>query len=508
MKRHVCIFVLGCVFTMLIVGCSFFDMFGTNKTTTTEEDDWNYPIPDNSNFRWRVVSSYLEFQGEEGKIITYSINGGSEIVYSAPFYVEDGDLIAGSYDGKAYAFPVYTSSSAVDITATISVSGESVRLAPSPKINEIDVTSISLSGPSGETIKYRLDGGAEVSKSIVSLTPPATGYKSHTLVVSAGDTSKIFLFKLYASSSAVTKIPCLLVDGGTDDWWQVGSSTRSYKLKGETTTTVVAYTTTGGDPTDPAAADRIVGTGEISFYLSQPTTLRVSAQTPGKSWSPIIAYEIQNVGSQPPEFWAYSGGAWIRVAGSTSLPYGTQIQVRGPYRAKGQIKLVLPGQAIPKPSEMDSVSEVDLPYVLTATSSAVIAARSRASGESWSTIVSLTLTVVGAPTTYDFAVSFNPAGQRPLYIKRLSTMSVTSSVAETIVDGEMRTSLSLKPGWYKIGAGSSSLGWLQDGIFRMTIGTITSPATIAGFQLDNEGHYQWFVSVKNDGTIVDSLVSL
>lgn len=87
-------------------------------------------------------------------------------------------------------------------------------------------------------------------------------------------------------------------------------------------------------------------------------------------------------------------------------------------------------------------------------------------------------------------------------------MSVTSSVAETIVDGEMRTSLSLKPGWYKIGAGSSSLGWLQDGIFRMTIGTITSPATIAGFQLDNEGHYQWFVSVKNDGTIVDSLVSL
>lgn len=500
------IFILG--MSSLMGGCDWFDIGGSSGT---DSDGWSYPIANNSSFKWRVVSSLLEFQGEAGKTIKYVRNTGSELTYATPFYVEEEDFIFGTYNGEEYSFAVYFSAGATDIVASIVANGETIRLAPSPKINEIDTTSISLSGPVGETIKYKLDSEDEKTGTTVSVTAPATGYKSHVLVVGAGDASKTFMFKLYASSATITKVPSLLVNGGTDDWWKVGSATRTYRLKGEGATTVVAYTTGGGDPTDASASSRVTGTGEINFSLSATTTIKVAAQTPGKSWSPITTYEVQNSGSQIPEFWAYSGGTWVRVAGDTTLPYGTQLQVRGVSGARGQIKLVGAGGSIPTATEMDSIPEVTLPYDMTATSSAVIAARARLSGESWSSIVSLRLTVSGGTpvaTTWPFAVSFSPIGGRPLYIKRLATMSTTSTVAETICDGVIQTSVNLKAGWYKVGAGSSAVGWLQDGIFRLTLGSITSPASLSGFSLDNENHYQWFVTIKNDGTIVSGLVAL
>lgn len=491
----------------LVTSC---DMFGP-VDGGTNSDGWGYPIPGNTNFKWKTTSSYLSFEGESGKVIMYARNGGSESTYVSPFYVEEGDFISGTYNGESYAFAVYFSEGASDIVASIAANGETVRLAPSPKVNEIDITSISLSGPAGETITYRLDGGTETTGTIVSVTAPATGYRSHVLIVGAGDASRTFMFKLYASSTTITKVPSLLVNGGTDDWWEVGSATRTYRLKGEGTTTVVAYTTGGGDPTDASASNRVTGTGEINFSLSATTTIRVAAQTPGKSWSPITTYDVQNSGSQIPEFWAYSGGTWVRVAGDVTLPYGTQLQVRGVSGARGQVKLVGAGGSVPTATEMDSISEVTLPYDMTATSSAVIAARARLSGESWSSIVSLRLTVSGGTpvvTTWPFAVSFSPAGGRALFIKRLSTMLATSSVAETMYDNTIQTSVSLKAGWYKVGAGSNSVGWLHDGIFTLTLGSITSPSALSGFMLDNESHYQWFITVKNDGTIVNGLVAL
>lgn len=511
MKRHVGnLFVLVTIGVLLfsLVGCDLFDMFGSGSTTS----GWGYPIPGNTNFKWKFDGSVVTYEMEAGKSATYIINGGVTNVYGGPFPASDGDFVTGDYNGEAYAFTVYPSDQSVDITATVSVSGENVKLAPSPIVNEIDVTTISLEGPSGGTIQYSLDNGSFVSGNSVTISAPSTGFRSHTLKVTSGDSSKIFGFKLYATSSTVTKIPCLIADGGTSNWFDIGSATRTYKLKGEGSTTVIAYTTGGEDPTDTSASNRLTGTGEINFSLSSSATLRVSAQTPGKSWSPIVSFYVQNSGSQIPNFYVSSdsGATWNLVSGSVTLPYGSYIEVRGVSGAKGQTKIVLPGQSVPTSSDMNLISEVTLPYSMTATNSCLIAARARLSGESWSKIVSLTVTVVGASTSsWTFPVSFTPAGGRPLYIKRLSSMSTTSSVAETICDGTIQTSVTFnKSGWYKIGAGSDALEWLHYLVYRLTIGSLTSPSSLAGFALDNEGHYQWFVTIKNDGTIVNGLTSL
>lgn len=228
--------------------------------------------------------------------------------------------------------------------------------------------------------------------------------------------------------------------------------------------------------------------------------------------SSIAPYLEHNNSRITTSYMTLSSGAIISIKAATNGA--------GVYAIWRFIPLVGGSVSVPTDTDWNSATysssgSLDVPVSFSGGGYFILFAREKDPGKGWSSVVRLdvsesttTTTTVPAATTWPFAVSFSPAGGRPLFIKRLSTMSTTSTAAETICDGVIQTSVNLKAGWYRIGAGSSTVGWLQDGIFRLTLGSITSPASLSGFMLDNENHYQWFVTVKNDGTMVNGLVTL